>query len=373
MATLDLCLSCKACKSECPSNVDVARLKPEYLAQSWRTRGGAPLKAKAFGHVRMLNKLGSIAPRLANFVNNLAPVRAILNRALHLAPKRSLPPFAPSLYKWFRRSGTSTSSVESRREPHRAGVPKVLLYADCFATYNEPHIGRAAVRVLEALGYDVLLPEIACCGRAMISTGLLPDAIASADRALATLRKAIDEDGATAVVVCEPSCLSAITDDWLQLKLKTPIDVRRRIAEKAMLVEDFVDRFWDDHPRRPQIRASASPIILHGHCHQKSVGGGDETSARLLRRLTHGNVIVLPSGCCGMAGSFGYDADKYDLSMAIGELSVFPPIRAADAKTTLCAPGTSCRHQIHDGTGRVARHPIDVAASLLCDEEENSP
>jgi Fe-S oxidoreductase len=153
--------------------------------------------------------------------------------------------------------------------------------------------------------------------------------------------------------------------------LTTPIDVRRRVAGKAMLVEDFVDRFWDDHPRRPEIRAWASPVILHGHCHQKAVGGGDETSARLLRRLTDGNVTVLPSGCCGMAGSFGYDADKYDLSMAIGELSVFPPIRAADAKTTVCAPGTSCRHQIHDGTGRVARHPIDVAASLLCGDEEN--
>jgi FAD/FMN-containing dehydrogenase/Fe-S oxidoreductase len=371
MATLDLCLSCKACKSECPSNVDVARLKAEYLAQSWRSRGGAPLKAKAFGHVRTLNKLGSMAPSLANFVNNFAPVRAIVNRALHLAPKRSLPPFAQSLHKWFRRSRTSTSSVESHRESNRPRAPKVLLYADCFATYNEPHIGRAAVRVLEALGYDVLLPEITCCGRSMISTGLLPDAIASADRALATLRNAIDEDGATAIVVCEPSCLSAITDDWLQLKLTTPIDVRRRVAGKAMLVEDFVDRFWDDHPRRPEIRAWASPVILHGHCHQKAVGGGDETSARLLRRLTDGNVTVLPSGCCGMAGSFGYDADKYDLSMAIGELSVFPPIRAADAKTTVCAPGTSCRHQIHDGTGRVARHPIDVAASLLCGDEEN--
>jgi len=361
MATLDLCLSCKACKSECPSNVDVARLKAEYLAQSWQSRGRAPLKAKVFGYVRTLNKVGAIAPRLANFVNNLPPVRAILNRALHLAPKRSLPPFAPSLYKWFRRSRP--------REPKRAGARRVLLYADCFATYNEPNVGRAAVRVLESLGYEVLLPEIACCGRSMISTGLLPDAIGSADRALATLRKAIDEDGATAVLVCEPSCLSAITDDWLQLRLKTPIDVRRRIAAKAMLVEDFVDRFWVQHPTQPRVRVSGSPIILHGHCHQKAVGGGDETSARLLRRLTNGNVTVLPSGCCGMAGSFGYDADKYDLSMAIGELSVFPPIRAADAAVTVCAPGTSCRHQIHDGTGRSARHPIEWAASLFCDDE----
>jgi len=244
--------------------------------------------------------------------------------------------------------------------------PKVLLYADCFATYNEPSVGRAAVRVLEALGYDVLLPPIACCGRAMISTGLLPDAIASADRALATLKRAVDE-GVVAIVVCEPSCLSAITDDWLQLKLATPRDVRQHVASKSMLVEDFVDRFWNDHPKRPPIRAGAAAVVLHGHCHQKAVGGGDETSARLLRRITDGKVTVLPSGCCGMAGSFGYDAGKYELSMAIGELSVFPPIRSAPATAAVCAPGTSCRHQIHDGTGRVAMHPIELAASLLCE------
>lgn len=362
MRTLDLCLSCKACKTECPSNVDVARLKAEYLAQSWRDRrGGAPLKARVFGHVRRLNQLGSIAPRLANAVSNLPPMRAIMNRVLNIAPKRSLPAFAPSLYRWFKRS--------HREEVRSAGEkPKVVLYADCFAAYNEPNVGKAAVRVLEAFGYEVLLPQIACCGRAMISTGLVSDAITSADRALATLSNAIDDASVQAIVVCEPSCLSAITDDWLQLKLATPMDVRKRVAAKAMLVEDFVDRLWDAHPTRPTARAGASPVVLHGHCHQKAVGGGEETSARLLRRLTDDNVTIIPSGCCGMAGSFGYAADKYDLSMAIGELSLFPPIRSAPANATVCAPGTSCRHQIHDGTGRHAIHPIELAASLLCGE-----
>ncbi|HEV2294616.1 MAG TPA: FAD-linked oxidase C-terminal domain-containing protein [Tepidisphaeraceae bacterium] len=357
MQTLDLCLSCKACKSECPSNVDVARLKAEYLAQSWRARGGAPLRARVFGHVRRLNRLGSMAPRLVNVISNLPLVRAVMNRVLHLAPQRTLPPFAPSLHKWFHRSRL--------RGPAGTGKPKVLLYADCFVTYNEPEIGRNAVGVLEALGYEVLLPPIACCGRAMISTGLLPDAIATADRALATLRRAVDEDEVAAIVVCEPSCLSAITDDWLQLKLAMPLDVRQRIAARSMLVEDFVDKFWDQHPTRPAIRPDAPAIVLHGHCHQKALTG-DETSARLLRRLTNDRVTVLPSGCCGMAGSFGYAADKYDLSMAIGELSVFPPIRAASADAVICAPGTSCRHHIHDGTGRRAVHPIEFAAPLLC-------
>lgn len=360
LETLDLCLSCKACKSECPSNVDVARLKAEYLAQSWRARGGPTLRARFFGHVRRLNQLGAIAPRVANVVSNLPPVRALMNRVLHLAPQRTLPPFAPSLHKWFRRRSRLSG-------PTGADKPKVLLYADCFATYNEPDVGRDAIRVLETLGYQVLLPPISCCGRAMISTGLLPDAIASADRALATLRRAVDEDDVAAIVVCEPSCLSAITDDWLQLKLDTPLDVRLRVAARSMLVEDFVDRYWDQHPSRPRVQPDAPAVVLHGHCHQKALTG-DETSARLLRRLTNGRVTVLPSGCCGMAGSFGYAADKYDVSMAIGELSVFPPIRSAPVDAVICAPGTSCRHQIHDGAARTAVHPIQFAAMLLCHE-----
>lgn len=347
--TLALCLACKACKSECPSNVDVARLKAEYLAQSWDHRGGPPLKAKAFGHIRTLNKLGALAPGLANLVNNLPPVRAVLNRVLNLAPERSLPPFAKSLYRRFK-----------PKPP--APAKQVLLYADCFVTYNEPHIGEAAIKLLEACGYTVLLPKVSCCGRAMISTGLLPDAIASADRALGALLPLLDQ--VEAVVVCEPSCLSAITDDWLQLKLKTPLEDRIRLAAKSMLVENFIDRFWDTHPKRPAVR-EAGPVLLHGHCHQKAVGGGDETSARLLRRLSNGRLTVIPSGCCGMAGSFGYDADKYDLSLKIGELSVFPPIRSATQETTICAPGTSCRHQIHDATGRRAMHPVEFAASLI--------
>jgi len=357
LETLDLCLSCKACKSECPSNVDVARLKAEYLAQCYRATGHTPLKARVFGHVRTLNRLGSIAPAVSNFVSNLAPVRAVMNRVLKLAPQRSLPAFAPSLYGWFRKNRSTDAPVDR---------PKVVLYADCFATYNEPHVGSAAVRVLEALGYEVLLPQISCCGRAMMSTGLLPAAIATADRALSTLLPLVSRKDVVAVVVCEPSCLSAITDDWLQLKLKTPMKDRTMLAGKSMLVEAFVDAFWEQHPTRPTVRDGVASVVLHGHCHQKAVGGGDETSARLLRRLTGGRVTVLPSGCCGMAGSFGYSADKYDVSMKVGELSVFGPVRAAAPDATICAPGTSCRHQIFDGTQRHAQHPIVFAESVLC-------
>jgi Fe-S oxidoreductase len=261
----------------------------------------------------------------------------------------------------------------------------VVVYADCFTNYNEPHIGRAAVGVLESLGYRVELPSVGCCGRSMISTGLLPGAIATADRVLGQLREAIFDDGVAAIVVCEPSCLSAMKDDWLQLKLSTDIDLRRRLSKKAMLPEEFVESFWGRHPRNPPVAGAESRgkalaaaealsashagsadetrVIFHGHCHQKALWG-EQSSADAVRRFAGECLTVLPSGCCGMAGSFGYLARRYSLSMKIGELSVFPPIRA-DAGAIVLATGTSCRHQIRDGTGRTARHPIEFIAERL--------
>ena len=330
-------------------------------------RLGLPAKTRARSEKCLANAV-SFESRGEPVRGQIAVAQAVMNRVLGLAPGRSLPAFAPSLHRWFARprprAGRGDPLVAAMTRSTRPRV-KVVLCADCFATYNEPHVGQAAVRVLEALGYEVELPRIACCGRAMISTGLLGAAIASADRALATLRPAAEGDSVRAVVVCEPSCLSAITDDWLMLKLDTPLALRKKLAGKSMLVEDFIERFWTQHPKPPAIRKNPPAVVLHGHCHQKALGG-DETSARLLRRLTGGRLTVLPSGCCGMAGSFGYLADKYDVSMAVGELSVFPPIRLADADTVVCAPGTSCRHQIKDGTGRRAIHPIALAADLLC-------
>jgi FAD/FMN-containing dehydrogenase/Fe-S oxidoreductase len=388
LQTLDLCLSCKACKSECPSNVDIARLKAEYLAQSYKV-AGTPLKALVFGHVRKLNKLGSIWPAMANRVNRIGVVRAIMNRVLHLAPQRSMPPFGKSLYGWFRKHKRQTPLplCEAARDlrsaspdpltltlspgyggegTRKSSRPKVVFYADCFATYNEPHVGKAAIKVLEACGYDVLMPEVGCCGRAMMSTGLLKDAIWEADQVLLKLRPLIEDENVVAIVACEPSCVASFKDDWLQLKLETPMGTRKRLAQKAMLVEEFVEAFWEKHPTKPTIRHEKLDVILHGHCHQKALWG-DVTSSALLKRLVGDHVTTLPSGCCGMAGSFGYDEKKYDLSMKIGELSVFPPIRAANPDAVICAPGTSCRHQIHDGTGRHALHPIELAAKLMAD------
>lgn len=347
--TLDLCLSCKACKAECPSNVDIARLKAEYTAQRFRSTGRTPLSARVFGHVRTLNRLGALTPAAANWFNRRAPVRWVLNRVLGLSPKRSIPSFAKPLRHSF-------------KVPHRPGAPTVAIFGDCFTMYNEPEIGLAAAKVLSAFGYNVQLIDAGCCGRSLISTGLLPDAIASADAALAKLRPLIAEDRAAAVVVCEPSCLSAIKDDWLQLKLQTPPSIRESVASRSFMVEEFLDRNWDRHPTKPRLKPPTNTCILHGHCHQKALW--PDSSMSLLRRLLGDQVKSLDTGCCGMAGSFGYTASHYELSMNIGELTLFPAVRAVPDAAVL-APGTSCRHQIKDGTGRNAIHPIEFIASML--------
>jgi len=374
VATLNLCLSCKACKAECPSNVDIARLKAEYLAQRNRLRGGPPLADRAFGHVRRLNRLGSLAPGLANWGARRGPVRWALRRALGIDPRRTLPPFAPSLYAWMHRHRAQRPAPGAPRPRRRVG-----LFADCFTTYNEPGIGAATVRALEALGCEVvLLPEReggplrrgGCCGRALISTGLLPEAIAEADATIGLLRPALEDDALDALVVCEPSCLSAITDDWLGLRMGTPLEVRRALAAKAMLPEQLVAELVKEAgapapgPPGPADPATAGRLILHAHCHQKALWGAS-SSAEALRLLAPGRVDVLDSGCCGLAGAFGFTADRYDLSMRVGELSLFGSARAAGPLDVLVAPGTSCRHQIHDGTGRRALHPMEVIGGLL--------
>lgn len=355
LATLDLCLSCKACKSECPSNVDIARLKAEYLAQRYKSTG-VPLAARVFGHVRKLNQIGAAIPELANWINVQPWIRLLLNQVLRLAPQRSMPSFSRSLYRLF----------DQRLAGHRR--EKVVLYGDCFTSYNESHIGIAAIELLEALGYEVLLPKVVCCGRAMISTGLLDDAIASIDASIVRLARYVDDPNVKAIVVVEPSCLSAIKDDWLLLKVRAPLELRKKLADKSFLIEQFIDYRWDEHPNRAKLptspRGDGPPVILHGHCHQKSLWG-DESSAAAIRRFVGSRLKVLDSGCCGMAGSFGYIDRRYELSMRIGELSVFPPVRSAPPDAIILAPGTSCRHQIHDGAHHRAIHPVEFLAAQI--------
>ena len=243
---------------------------------------------------------------------------------------------------------------------------RVVLFGDCFVSYNDPRIGLAAKDVLDKLGYEVILAGTTCCGRSLISTGLLDEAIVSADRVVAQLKKYVEDASVAAILVAEPSCLSAFRDDYLQLKCTSSIDLRRQLAEKSFLIEQFIDQNWDKHPTRPALpdQATLPPVVLHGHCHQKSLWTV-ESSAGLLRRFCGKKLQVLDTGCCGMAGAFGFTTDRYDLSVQIGEMALLPAVRSAPADAIIVAPGTSCRHQILDGAQRESLHPIELVAQLL--------
>lgn len=359
LETLNLCLSCKACKTECPSNVDIAQYKAEYLAQSYKDAGKTPLRARVFGNVRTLNRIGSAFAPISNWVANSKLHRAIVNPVLGLAKQRTLPAFGKSLHAQLRRPEHALNAGL----PHDA--PTVLVYADCFTTYNDPQIGLASAKVLNAFGYRVALPKIACCGRAPVSTGLLDTAKDCASSASETLAKEWNEaTNPVAIVACEPSCLSTIADEWQKFAgLKS--EALAQAAERSMLVEQFLDARWDSHPKKPTFHRPSATVAVHAHCHQKALWGG-QTTANFIKRIAGADrTVLLDTGCCGMAGSFGYTADRYDLSMTIGELDLFPKVRALGADDTLIAPGTSCRHQVHDGAGRDALHPMQYAAMML--------
>ena len=365
LKTLDLCLSCKACKAECPSNVDVARLKAEYVAQSYAARGGPPLAARLMGNVRTLNRLGSIMPGLANAAARSSLGKAVALRLLGIDPRRSLPAFARPLTRQV------DGGVVGRPADLPADAPAVVLFGDCFTMYNEPGIGTAAVRVLRAFGYSVALADAGCCGRAQISTGLLAEASRTMAHTAERLMPWVRDERVRAIVVAEPSCQSAICDDWLDLRSPAPDADVRAIAAKTTSIETFLESRWGSHPRTPEWHPNSETpegdVLYHGHCHAKALWG-NESHTGVLQRAAGGRLRVLDSGCCGMAGAFGYAASRYDLSMRIGEMTLLPAVRDRASGCAVLAAGTSCRHQIAEGTGEHARHPVEWLASRLANE-----
>ncbi len=373
LATLDLCLSCKACKTECPSNVDIARLKAEYEAQGYRRRGHAPRAALLFGHVRALNRLGAMAPTIFNRAGRIRALRILLNSFAGLAPQRPLPDFGPALH---RRRRPRPPTGESRN----LSGPAVALFGDCFTAFGESHIGRDAIDVLETLGYAVELPRTGCCGRAMISNGLLAQAGRVARRTLRELAGLAVDPRIRAILVCEPSCLSAMLDDWPHLKALGDHQALTALTKKTMLVEDFIARFRDSHPRPPVLAGTnhplvrGRPVLFHAHCHQKALWPEQIPIALgMLRQLVGDNLLPLDTGCCGMAGAFGYLRNHYDLSMRVFAAPEFDPLRQAPPEAIILANGTSCRQQISHAAGRAALHPIQLAAQLLCHQEVDRP
>lgn len=340
--TFDLCLQCKGCKAECPSNVDVAKLKSEFLFHYYKEHG-VPLRVRAMANVARLNRLGSALAPLSNWAGKLPGAGWIAERIAGVDRRRPLPAFHRQHFrKWFRQR----SNV-----PRGARGPIVLL-DDCLTSYCEPGVNRAAVELLEAAGYEVHLAGIECCGRPPISKGLLDDARKLAASNIDAL-KGWAEQGVP-IVGCEPSCLLTLTDDYLDLLDGEAVG---KVAQSAALIETYLVREGIEFPLTP----GHDKILLHGHCHQKALVGTGDT-VRLLEQIPGTRVEVVDSGCCGMAGSFGYE--HYDLSMKIGQRVLFPAVRASgDAK--IAAPGFSCRHQIQHGTNRTALHPVQLLAQCL--------
>jgi len=347
---LDLCLACKACKTECPANVDMAKLKFEFLAHYHETHG-VPLRSRVFGNIAALSRLGSAAAPFSNWVMSMSVVKRISHRLLGIHAGRPLPPFVRRTFRrWLR-------DHPPRTLPQ--GAPKVVLFNDTFTNYNEPWIGIAALRILEDSGAQVLVPEVACCGRPMISKGLLDKAKRNA-RANVTVLAPLVEAGAL-VVGCEPSCILTLRDDYPDL-LGTK--AAQKLAEKVLSLEEYLCRRLDTGSWQPRFLSKPGTALLHGHCHQKSLVGS-EPSMRLLRMPPGFTAEEVDSGCCGMAGAFGYEKEHYEISLQVGERRLFPAIRSSPADALIVASGTSCRQQILHATGRKALHIAEALAGLL--------
>ena len=348
---LDLCLECRACKAECPVGVDVARFKSEFLADYW-TRHGTSLRARALGHIRELSEWMSPVAPVANLLVRSTPVRW-LNERLTGVDRRRVPP------AW---AAVPFGRQFARRSPGGGSGSSVLLFRDTFTEFYNPEVGIAGADVLEAAGVAVGLAPQACCGRPLISQGLLDAARRRAERTVAALFPLAA--AGTQFVFFEPSCLSAVREDLPDLLRGEMQQRARQVASASVLFETFVEREWQEGRLSLALRPGPRQIVLHGHCHQKSMGLVPAARA-LLSRVPGASVVDLDAGCCGMAGSFGYAREHYDVSRAIGERRLLPAARALEPDAVLVASGVSCRHQIDDFAATRALHAAELLQSLL--------
>jgi len=344
---MDLCLECKGCKAECPSNVDMAKMKYEFL-HHYQKANGLPLRSRLFGHIGTLSWWGSRLAPVSNWIVASAPNRWLLEKIAGIDRRRPLPGFARETFTdWFDR----------RRAPAAAPRGPVVLFHDTFVTYNAPAAGRAAVELLEAAGYTVELVDRKCCGRPLISKGMLGEAREHARWNIERLAPWAARG--VAIVGLEPSCLLTLRDEWVDL-VRT--EEARLVARSSLLLEEFLAR---ERARGLELRFKPGPrrALLHGHCHQKALVGTATTVAALT--WAGYEVSEVDSGCCGMAGSFGFEKEHYDVSVALGNRRLVPAVRSAPADTELVAPGISCRQQIEHLAGRRARHPAELIRDSL--------
>lgn len=351
---MDLCLSCKACKSECPSNVDMAKLKAEFL-QQYYDANGVPFRSKLIANFSASAKLGSIMPSVYNFFVTNPLTGNLIKRVSGFAVKRSMPTLsATTLRSWY---------SKHQKEITQKGKRKVYLFCDEFTNYNDAHIGITAVLLLEKLGYEVVIPQHEESGRTWLSKGLLRDAQKIINRNITALRGLISEN--TPLIGIEPSAILTFRDEYPDLASDENLDAAKQMAKHVFLIDEFIaNEITKGHITSELFTKEKRLVKLHGHCQQKAISSM-AASVKMLSLPEGYKVETIPSGCCGMAGSFGFEKEHYELSMQIAELVLLPTVRKQDADTLIAAPGTSCRHQIKDGADRKALHTIEILYQAL--------
>ena len=353
---MDLCLSCKGCTAECPSNVDMSSMKAEFLYQ-YQKANGIPLRSKAFAYINELNELGAKTGGLANFMLSNSLTGGMMKSVLGVAPKRNLPGISKvSLRKWYKKNYHSLPSSAKK-------IKSIYFFVDEFTNHNDTAIGIKAISLLKKLGYDVKVVDHEESGRSALSKGLLPKAKKHAEANVAIFNKLID--GNTPLVGLEPSAILSFRDEYPRIVKKELVEAAKKLKFHVKLIDEFLaQEIVAGNITSDLFTTKSQKIKLHGHCHQKALSSMVWTQ-KLLSLPINYSVETIPSGCCGMAGSFGYEAEHYEVSQQVGELVLFPAVRKADSETIIAAPGTSCRHQIADGTGRKAKHPVEILWEAL--------
>ncbi|WP_018616876.1 FAD-binding and (Fe-S)-binding domain-containing protein [Segetibacter koreensis] len=354
---LDLCISCKGCKSECPSSVDVSKMKAEFL-QQYYDRNGVPVRSKLVGNFSKQMKLASIAPWAYNKIFGTPSLRRIANKTVGFHPDRTMPLLSKTtLQKWWQKRNRQPLMGGKERAPTR-----VYLFCDEFTNYNDVEIGQKLVMLLEKLGYEVIIPKHVESGRTYLSKGLVREAKKIAITNVDLLKDKVNDE--IPIIGIEPSAILTLRDEYLDLVQPEQRDDAKQIAKNTFLFDEwFAREILRGNISKTSFTSEAKQIILHGHCHQKVLSSTQYT-LKCLSLPENYEVQEIPSGCCGMAGSFGYEEEHYDVSMKIGELVLFPAIRNK-SQAVIAATGTSCRHQIKDGTGRIAKHPIEILYEAL--------
>lgn len=347
---LELCLSCKACKSECPANVDMAKMKAEFT-HGWHKENGVSGSDYFFGHPEKFYPAASVLSKTVNFFNRQKPVKKMLEKIAGIDPRRDLPEFAPQTFeKWYKKHGDEWQVPSGRR---------VVLLVDIFTNYHEPEIAKAGLKVLSYLGYQVEMPGVWPTGRPQISKGFLKEAKSVTEENIR--RFSVFADMGIPIVGLEPSELLTLRDEYVDLCDEKSLETAEKVAAKSFLFEEFI--YTELASGNIAKIGKNRKVFIHEHCHTKALVGS--YPAVQMFKLLGFDPVELQTGCCGMAGSFGYQKDKYDVSMEVGEQTLFPALRALPDESTVCASGFSCRHQIADGVNRTAKHPAVILADAL--------